>query len=205
MSVTTGVVSRIEMQEYAQAGERLLAVQIDAAINPGNSGGPVVNEELELVGVAFQSLSSEEVENIGYVVPITVVEHFLEDTRRHGGYTGFCALGIKLQHLESEAMRSYLGMASGDSGILVLGVAERMGSFGLLERGDVILEVDGVKIANDGTIPSEGDRLALQSYMANKFVEDTVSWREASEARTYAPPPSSGHACALASCAQGCC
>ena len=37
LCVTKGVVSRIEMQEYAQAGERLLAMQIDAAINPGVS------------------------------------------------------------------------------------------------------------------------------------------------------------------------
>ena len=37
LSVTKGVVSRIEMQEYAQAGEHLLAMQIDAAINPGVS------------------------------------------------------------------------------------------------------------------------------------------------------------------------
>ena len=36
MSVTSGVVSRVEMQEYSQAGFSLLALQIDAAINPGN-------------------------------------------------------------------------------------------------------------------------------------------------------------------------
>lgn len=41
LSITSGVVSRIEMQEYAQASAELLALQIDAAINPGNSGGPV--------------------------------------------------------------------------------------------------------------------------------------------------------------------
>jgi S1-C subfamily serine protease len=35
LCVTKGVVSRIETQEYAQAGARLLAMQIDAAINPG--------------------------------------------------------------------------------------------------------------------------------------------------------------------------
>ncbi len=35
LCVTKGVVSRIEMQEYAQAGARLLSMQIDAAINPG--------------------------------------------------------------------------------------------------------------------------------------------------------------------------
>lgn len=38
LSITQGVVSRIEMQEYSQASTHLLAIQIDAAINAGNSG-----------------------------------------------------------------------------------------------------------------------------------------------------------------------
>jgi len=90
LSITKGVVSRIEMQEYTQAGEVLLALQIDAAINPGNSGGPVVNDQLEVIGVAFQGL--DEAENVGYVVPSSVLLHFIEDVRRTG-YTGFCKLG----------------------------------------------------------------------------------------------------------------
>lgn len=65
ISITAGVVSRVEMTVYAQAEQELLSIQIDAAINPGNSGGPVVNENGEVVGVAFQSLEGDDVENIG--------------------------------------------------------------------------------------------------------------------------------------------
>ena len=42
MSITKGVVSRVEHQTYAYSGQSLLAIQIDAALNPGNSGGPAV-------------------------------------------------------------------------------------------------------------------------------------------------------------------
>lgn len=87
LSITSGVVSRIEMQKYAQASADLLAIQIDAAINPGNSGGPVVAGN-EVIGVAFQSLSSEDTENIGYVVPVNVITHFLESVARSGRYEG---------------------------------------------------------------------------------------------------------------------
>ena len=38
ISVTGGVVSRVDFQQYAHGAANLLAVQIDAAINPGNSG-----------------------------------------------------------------------------------------------------------------------------------------------------------------------
>ena len=38
LSVSTGVISRIEVTSYAHGSTELLAVQIDAAINSGNSG-----------------------------------------------------------------------------------------------------------------------------------------------------------------------
>ena len=44
LSLTEGIVSRIELVSYAQANRELLAVQIDAAINSGNSGGPVLKD-----------------------------------------------------------------------------------------------------------------------------------------------------------------
>ncbi|MBI5063183.1 MAG: trypsin-like peptidase domain-containing protein, partial [Desulfatitalea sp.] len=54
LSVTRGVVSRIDYRGYAHSGvDSHLVVQIDAAINPGNSGGPVIQDS-QLVGVAFQ-------------------------------------------------------------------------------------------------------------------------------------------------------
>jgi S1-C subfamily serine protease len=101
------------MQTYAQASAELLAIQIDAAINPGNSGGPCVDDRCDLgnlccpslirllfcrynvIGVAFQSLSEADTENIGYVVPVSVLKHFLEDVRRHGKHSGVCDLGIR--------------------------------------------------------------------------------------------------------------
>lgn len=56
MSVTSGVVSRIEVTSYVHGAAELLGIQIDAAINSGNSGGPAFNNQGECVGIAFQSL-----------------------------------------------------------------------------------------------------------------------------------------------------
>lgn len=39
LSVTKGIVSRIEYQTYAHSDLMFKAIQIDAAINAGNSGG----------------------------------------------------------------------------------------------------------------------------------------------------------------------
>lgn len=62
--------------------------QIDAAINSGNSGGPAFNDKGKCVGIAFQSLKHEDVENIGYVIPTPVIEHFIKDYEKNGAYTG---------------------------------------------------------------------------------------------------------------------
>lgn len=61
--------------------------QVDAAINSGNSGGPVLMGD-HVVGIAFQCLTSGE--NIGYIIPVPVINHFLEDLERNGRYTGEC-------------------------------------------------------------------------------------------------------------------
>ncbi|MDH5477990.1 MAG: serine protease, partial [Nitrospinota bacterium] len=64
ISITKGIVSRIEMMVYAHGSFKLLGVQIDAAINPGNSGGPVLMDG-QVAGIAMQSLRQGE--NIGYI------------------------------------------------------------------------------------------------------------------------------------------
>ena len=179
LSISNGVVSRIEMQEYAQASAQLLAIQIDAAINPGNSGGPVINNDNEVIGVAFQSLSEEDIENIGYVVPSNVVDHFLDDVARHGAYSGVCGLGVRLQGMENEMLRKHHGMASHETGVLVLSAAPLCPAATMLLKNDVLLKVDDIRIANDGTIPfREGtfkERVQVSYYFTQRFSGEIVS------------------------------
>ncbi|KAG5190607.1 trypsin-like cysteine/serine peptidase domain-containing protein [Tribonema minus] len=204
ISITAGVVSRVEMTVYAQAGMELLSLQIDAAINPGNSGGPVVNDAGEVVGVAFQSLEGDDVENIGYVVPVNVLQHFLEDVRRHGGaYTGFPRLGAGLQFLESPTLRASLRMddATGMTGVLVSDVDATAPAAAVLRPGDVILSVDGIQVANDGSVPfREGERVALRYYFSQLFRGDAVSvtlLRDGAAATVTAPLCVPGHLCPI--------
>ena len=88
ISVTSGVVSRIEILSYVHGSTELLGLQIDAAINSGNSGGPAFNDKGRCVGIAFQSLKHEDAENIGYVIPTPVIGHFIQDYEKHNKYTG---------------------------------------------------------------------------------------------------------------------
>lgn len=133
---------------YAHSMQRLLIAQIDAAINAGNSGGPVLAGN-QLVGIATQTLY--DAENVGYMIPVSVVRHFIEDIQ-DGHVDGFPSLGVKARELDSPALRESLGMSGSQTGVLVAWVDHGSPADGSLKPRDVLLETEGLPIANDGTI-----------------------------------------------------
>ncbi|KAK9829857.1 hypothetical protein WJX72_008281 [[Myrmecia] bisecta] len=178
MSVTSGVVSRIEVTSYVHGAAELLGIQIDAAINSGNSGGPAFNNRGECVGIAFQSLKHEDAENIGYVIPPPVIEHFIHDYERNGHYTAFPMLGIEWQKMESPFMRKALGMKPGQKGVLVRRVEPTSPASKILKKGDILLSFDGVDISNDGTVPfRSGERISFSYLVSQKYTHEEAQLR----------------------------
>ncbi|CDY27464.1 BnaC04g51050D [Brassica napus] len=174
ISVTKGVVSRIEVTSYAHGSSDLLGIQIDAAINPGNSGGPAFNDQGECIGVAFQVYRSEETENIGYVIPTTVVSHFLTDYERNAKYTGYPCLGVLLQKLENPALRECLKVPTNE-GVLVRRVEPTSDASKVLKEGDVIVSFDDLRVGCEGTVPfRSSERIAFRYLISQKFAGDIV-------------------------------
>jgi S1-C subfamily serine protease len=171
LSITEGVVSRVEHTSYSHSGAQLLACQIDAAINPGNSGGPVIKEG-KIVGIAFQGYTYAQ--NIGYMVPAPVIEHFLKDSA-DGTYDGIPAVGIELQTMENPVLRVHLRMGATQTGVLVQYINPGSSAQGILQIGDVLLAIEGRPIANDGTIPFRGtERIYFAEAVQDKFIGETV-------------------------------
>lgn len=148
LSATIGVVSRVEHHVYAHSGESFLAVQVDAAVNPGNSGGPALSDG-KIVGVVMQVITKSQ--NIGYLVPVNMVEHFIEDMK-DGKYDGFADLGLGTQKLENPAIRRYYGLDDNVSGKLIVKVVHNSSLAGILHEGDILTAVDGHNVENDGTV-----------------------------------------------------
>jgi S1-C subfamily serine protease len=168
ISVTEGVVSRIQFDIYAHTGAYShLVVQTDAAINPGNSGGPVIQEG-NVVGVAFQGL--RQAENIGYMIPTTVIRHFLADIE-DGIYDGFGSLGVMLYPgLHSESYREYLKVPPGQEGIVVIETLMHSSVETILQRDDVLVQIDDYKIDNDGRVEIYGLKLDLSEAVETKQI-----------------------------------
>ena len=171
LSVTRGIVSRIDFQTYSHSGmDSHLAIQIDAAINPGNSGGPVMQNG-KVVGVAFQGYSGNVAQNVGYMIPVPVIERFLKDVE-DGKYDRYIDLAISYQNLFNPAARRALGLEDNDSGVMVGAVYGGGSSDGILRPGDVLLEIDGYPIASDGSIRLQNGVVPLTEVVERKFRGD---------------------------------
>jgi len=146
LSITKGIVSRIEFVQYNYPTSGL-RIQIDAAINPGNSGGPVFAGD-KMIGVAFSGITNAQ--NIGYIIPNEEVELFLRDLA-DGRVDGKPALFDDLQTLENPALRTYLKLDKSVRGMVVQKPVNVDPGYPLKEW-DVITHIGGIPVDNQGMV-----------------------------------------------------
>lgn len=172
LSVTRGVVSRIDFQAYSHSrADSHLAIQIDAAINPGNSGGPVIQDD-KVVGVAFQGL--RQADNTGYIIPTPVIRRFLKDIE-DGKYNHYTDLGVTEFPLHNPAMRKALKLPNDGKGVLVTNVIPTSACDGLIQTGDVITAMDTLPVDSDGMVTIGGENINLNEIVERKFAGDRVT------------------------------
>jgi S1-C subfamily serine protease len=175
LSVTQGVVSRIDFRTYTHSViDSHLTIQIDAAINPGNSGGPVLQGG-KVVGVAFQGFSGDVAQNVGYMIPTPVIAHFLKDIE-DGHYDRYMDLSIGIANTLNPALRKALGLGDDDRGVMVSTVQDAGVCAGKLLVGDVLLSIDGHEIASDGMVELEGERVLMSEVAERKYLGDSVQF-----------------------------
>jgi S1-C subfamily serine protease len=171
ISITEGVVSRIEVQRYSHSQRSLLAVTVDAAINAGNSGGPVFSDH-KVCGIAFQKMTG--VDNIGEMVPPPIIRWFLDGVAS-GRRSEVPALGVTTQNLENPLLRRELGLKEGERGVMVVSVDQGGSADTVVEPRDVITAIDGLSIANNGTVQYRGQiRTRYDVGLVGKYVGDKV-------------------------------
>ena len=146
-TVTMGIISatnrgNLGIEDYEDF------IQTDAPINPGNSGGALVNDRGELVGIntAILSHGSGGNQGIGFAIPVNLARNVMTQIVDHGKVTR-AYLGIVVQDV-TPGIAKAMGLAN-MKGVLVgdvtpSGPAHRSG----IQRGDVILEVDGKPMDN---------------------------------------------------------
>lgn len=147
-SLTVGVVSAKGRSNLALA-EYEDFIQTDAAINPGNSGGPLLDIDGKVVGIntAIYSQSGGYM-GIGFAIPINMAKAIKDQLIKNDGriVRGYLGVRFNPREIDQELAESF-GMAKAE-GALVADVmegtpADKAG----IKAGDVILELDGKRIA----------------------------------------------------------
>jgi len=131
-------------------------IQTDAAINFGNSGGPLVNIRGEVV--AINTAINVRGQNLGFAVPVEIVERILPQLREKGkvvrGY-----LGVMVQEVDQRRQEAF-GLPSRDGAFVEQVLPGHAADKGGLKPGDVITTVDGKKVVTTRDLIDEVSSLA---------------------------------------------
>lgn len=169
-TVTTGVVSGlgrgITAGSKSEEESMQNVIQTDAAINPGNSGGPLLNASGQVIGV--NTAIAQSGQNIGFALPINVIK----DSIKHFNATGqfnrpYLGVGYKLITRDI-AILNTLPQGAYIQQVVPGSAADKAG----IKIGDIITEIDGVKLQSDSD---------LASIISKKKVGEDITitlWRE---------------------------
>ena len=127
---------------YDTDGKKYTLIQTDAAINSGNSGGALVNSEGKVIGVNTLKLSGEDIEGMGFAIPINsttdITSQLIQYSKVKRPYIGITGMDLT----EKLAKENHLVEGIYVKSIDDFSAAEKAG----LKPGDVIIEADGKKI-----------------------------------------------------------
>ena len=165
-TLTTGIISGLERPLRDPSARRTIngAIQTDAAINPGNSGGPLLNAKGEMIGIntAIQANAGGGSIGIGFAVPVDIANKIVPDLISKG-YVSRPWLGISMLPLDKRTARQLklpveegllVGEVYRNSGAAQAGLRGAVlrediwGNSVLQQLGDVIVSIDGKKVAN---------------------------------------------------------
>ena len=142
-SVTSGYVSALNRQVSSDDTDGTF-IQTDAAINPGNSGGALLNMKGELIGINSAKIASDEVEGMGFAIPISKAEPILDEMmNQETRYKVEDEDKAAYENVTSDVNQMY-GIPQGVYVDTVVegGPAEKAG----IKKGDVITKIDGTAI-----------------------------------------------------------
>lgn len=181
LSVTSGIVSALNREVSVTSNGQTITnrlIQTDAAINPGNSGGALLNSKGELIGINSVKFISEEVEGMGYAIPITDVETIIGDL-----------MNKVIRDQVKEADRGYLGITGVDVtedvsksygmpvGVYVTTVTEGAAADKAgIQKGDIITKLDGSSVTGYAQL-----REAMTYYASGETIKVTIQRLEGAE------------------------
>lgn len=156
-SVTEGIISSkereipVDIDGDKRADWNAQVIQTDAAINPGNSGGALFNQNGEIIGINSSKIAQQEVEGIGFAIPINIAKPVIESLEKDG-VVKRPALGVgvvSLEDVQAYAVNQLKVPKEVTNGVVLgkiypISPAEKAG----LEQYDIVVSLDDQKVEN---------------------------------------------------------
>lgn len=181
-TVSAGVISGLGRNVTASGGgfvETLEdVIQTDAGINKGNSGGPLLNLKGEVIGVNVAM--AESAQSISFAIPINKAKRDIRQVKTMGKIV-YPFLGVRYVSITAEVQEEK-GLSVDYGALLVPGdnpdepavVSGTAAAKAGLKEGDIILEIDGIKINQDNLLSNlvrahvPGDKIMLKVLRGKK-------------------------------------
>ncbi len=166
-SVTSGIISALDRE---LSGFDTGLIQTDAAINPGNSGGALLNQNGEVIGINTAKASGNNVEGIGYAIPISDISDIINELmnrevrdkvdKEKQGTIGITGVDV------DASVSQYYNMPQGVfvKGLVKGGAAQKAG----IVKGSIITKFEGTSISSMQELKAqleyyeEGEKVKLE-------------------------------------------
>ncbi|MGB8166942.1 MAG: PDZ domain-containing protein [Chthoniobacteraceae bacterium] len=192
--VTKGALTTAEVSRYPIDDAQFLIYRVTAPLQFRDSSFtlPVVKDGA-LVGIVMRY---DNTTNNADLIPAPIIQHFLKDAATPP-YEGFPRAGMAFSITRDPQFRRFLGLSgTGLGGIYVNevvadGPAEKAG----IQKGDVVLKVEGKPVDQDGNFedPDYGRIAISHHFSTHHFVGDTVSFTIARKGETLELPVTLTH------------
>ena len=165
-TVTMGIISATS-RDITVERKLMTLLQTNATINPGNSGGGLFDASGHLIGIVNAKYSSDDVEGIGFAIPVNDAVEVADQLISQGKVTNRAAIGINCIGIDSEyAMNRY---QVSRYGVIITEVVSGNAKAAGLQANDLIINFNGNEIKGFNDL-----RKALRQTHPGDTVEITI-------------------------------
>lgn len=182
-TVTDGIISALD-RDVVIDDETMSLLQTDSAINPGNSGGGLFDGQGALIGVVVAKSSGEEIEGLGFAIPINDVVDILDDLKEYGYVRGRVSAGVQLVDI-SNSMYSMYYYGNTNEGCYVHSVEFDSAAYKAgIQQGDRIVSVNSQEVTTSADVEKAlddaqvGDEVTFEIERGTRTAQVTVVLQE---------------------------
>lgn len=181
-SVTVGYISAKDREIDMEDSSSVKLLQTDAAINPGNSGGALVNSNGEVIGINSSKFASEEIEGMGFAIPMATAEPILTKlmnqekvAEEEQAYLGITGRDVTSEYSEYYGMPEGVYIAEVSDGSPAQKAGLSQGSIITAINGDTVKTIEELQEKLSQCKAGDKGKITIQIAHGGQYREEEVT------------------------------